>query len=143
MVESQGLLEWYAVCTVVLFVKMVAIGIYQGYYRIGRGAFQTPEDARWVGRQALDEELPEVRRGTKAWRNDVENIPMFLILGFVYMLLGAPATLGAWLFGIFTIARILHTLFFLAALQPWRTLAYAVGLGATLVLAAGVLVQVV
>ncbi|TVP52048.1 MAG: MAPEG family protein [Halomonadaceae bacterium] len=119
---------WYAVATVILFVKMLAISVYQGYHRIGKQAFKTPEDAAFMGRKPLAEELPQVQRGARAWLNDLENIPAFWALGAVYIFVGASATAAAWLFMIFTVARVLHTVFYLCAVQPWRTLAYAVAL---------------
>ena len=38
-------------------------------------------------------------------------------------------------FCLFTVARVLHTLMYLSARQPWRTLAYALGLVSLLHLA--------
>lgn len=119
---------WYAVATVLLFFKMFAISAYQGFYRITKLTFKTPEDAALVGRKAAEEELPQVQRAAKAWLNDLENIPIFLALGVAYVWVGASPDLAAWLFMIFTGARYLHTVLYLSGLQPWRTLAYTVGI---------------
>jgi glutathione S-transferase len=35
------------------------------------------------------------------------------------------------IFGIFAVARLLHSIAYLAAKQPWRTIFYTVGAGAT------------
>ena len=53
---------WYAVASVLLFFKMFAISAYQGFHRIGKATFKTPEDAAFVGRQPAEEELPQVQR---------------------------------------------------------------------------------
>jgi uncharacterized MAPEG superfamily protein len=45
-----------------------------------------------------------------------------------------------WLFLIFTGARYLHTVFYLAGIQPWRTVAYAVGVVCMLVMCVQILV---
>ncbi|SHF37254.1 glutathione S-transferase [Modicisalibacter ilicicola DSM 19980] len=119
---------WYAISAVVLFFKMFANSLYQAYHRIGKQAFKTPEDARFVGRTPLDEELAPVQRAAMAWRNDLENIPIFLALGVAYGWVGASPGAAGWLFMTFTAARILHTIFYLMALQPWRTIAYGVGI---------------
>ena len=118
----------FTVCVLVLFVKMFAISCYQGVYRISRMTFKNAEDARLVGRPASAQELAQVTRAAQAWQNDVENIPLFFILGTLYVLLQAPATTGVWLFASFTAARVVHTVCYLAQWQPWRTLAYAVGI---------------
>jgi len=126
------LLSAYALCVVVLFLKMLAISCYQGYYRISRKTFQNAEDARFVGRQASAEELPQVVRAAKAWGNDLENIPLFFVLGGLCVALDTATSASLALFCVFTGARIVHTLCYLNQWQPWRTLAYAIALGALL-----------
>ncbi|WP_205527325.1 MAPEG family protein [Solimonas sp. K1W22B-7] len=132
-------LHWYALSAVVLFLKMFGISLYQGYCRIGRQQFKNPEDAAFVHRAPATEELPQVQRAARAWLNDVENIPIFLALGIAYVQLGLSAAAAPWLFGLFTLARIAHTLCYLAGLQPWRTVAYSVGIGSTLWMSAMIL----
>lgn len=124
----ESVAYWYAVATVLLFLKMFATSAYQGYHRISKMTFKTPEDAKLAGQAPADEELPQVQRAAKAWANDVENIPIFLGLGVAYVLVGASSGWAAWLFLTFTAARYLHTLCYLAALQPWRTIAYVIGI---------------
>ncbi|WP_252109344.1 MULTISPECIES: MAPEG family protein [unclassified Halomonas] len=126
---------WYAMATVLLFVKMWATGLYQGYHRITKMTFKTPEDARMAGKEPAQEELPQVQQASKAWSNDLENIPIFLALGMAYVLVGASPGLAMWLFMGFTAARYAHTLAYLARLQPWRTIAYGVGLVCIIVMA--------
>lgn len=125
-------LHWYALSAVLLFFKMFGISLFQGWFRISRQQFKTPEDAAFVGKPPAAEELPQVQRAAKAWANDLENIPIFLLLGIAYVQLGLSATAAPWLFGVFVVARYVHTLCYLAGLQPWRTIAYAVGIGCTL-----------
>lgn len=119
---------WYALSVVVLFIKMFLTSLYQGYHRISKLAFKNPEDARFVGREPRPEELPQVLVGQRVWLNDLENIPVFFALGIVYVLVGAPPDMAMWLFCTFTLARIAHSLAYISGIQPWRTLAYAVGL---------------
>jgi glutathione S-transferase len=121
-------LYWYSLCTVALFVKMFALSLYQGFHRIRSLGFRNPEDARFVGKEPLPEELAQVRRAAQAWMNDLENIPVFFVLGLVYVLTSASASLAPWLMLTFTAARVVHSLVFLLGLQPWRTIAYAVGI---------------
>lgn len=117
----------YAGCVVLLMIKMLAISCYQGYFRMRFRAFVNVEDAAVFGRPALAVERPEVIRGMQAWRNDLENIPLFMALGGLAVALHVPGVATAWLCGVFTVARVLHTVTYLAGLQPWRTLSYAIG----------------
>ena len=119
---------WYALCAVVLFLKMFALSSYQGFYRLTRRTFVNPEDAGVFKKPTAEEELPQVRRAAKAWLNDLENIPIFLGLGVAYVFIGASPKAATIIFPIFTIARILHTLTYLLGLQPWRTISYGVGI---------------
>ncbi|MGE8392416.1 MAPEG family protein [Pseudomonas sp. BIGb0427] len=130
------LLSIYALCVVVLFVKMLAISCYQGFYRISRLTFKNPEDAGLVGRPPSAEELPQVARATQAWANDLENIPLFFVLGALCLVFNPPLMLTAGLMLLFTVARLLHTVCFLARWQPWRTIAYAVAIVCLLAMAA-------
>lgn len=125
---------WYAIAAVLLFLKMLAISVYQGFHRIGKMTFKTPEDAAFVGRRAANEELPQVQRAARAWSNDVENIPIFLGLAVAYIWVGAAPNLAVWLFMTFTGARYVHTVCYLAELQPWRTVAYAIGVVCMLIM---------
>jgi glutathione S-transferase len=132
-------LYWYAVCAVILFAKMFAISTYQGLHRFRSMSFRNPEDARAVGRAPVTEEVPQVRRAAQAWLNDLESIPAFFALGLVYVLVGAAPGAAPGLFATFTVARIAHTVSYLLGLQPWRTIAYAVGIVCLLAICVNIL----
>jgi glutathione S-transferase len=121
-------LHWYSLCVVALFLKMFGLSVYQGFHRIGTRTFVNPDDAAVFNKLPAAFELPQVQRAAKTWLNDLENIPIFIGLGTAYVLTGASPGAATWLFSIFTIARILHTLMYLLGLQPWRTITYAVGI---------------
>lgn len=121
-------LSVYALCVVVLFLKMLGISCYQGFHRISRLTFANPEDARFVGRADSPQELPEVTRAAKAWGNDLENIPLFFVLGGLCVVLKTSVSATILLFCVFTLARVAHTLAYLNQWQPWRTMFYAVAL---------------
>lgn len=130
---------WYAVTSVLLFFKMFAISAYQGFHRIGNRTFKNKEDAALLGLEAANEELPQVRRAAQAWLNDLENIPIFLALGVAYIWVEASPGLAVWLFSVFTVARYLHTLFYLYGIQPWRTVVYVIGILCMFVMSAQIL----
>ncbi|CAM3840652.1 Microsomal glutathione S-transferase 1 [Pseudomonas reidholzensis] len=128
----NSVLVAYASCVLVLFVKMLALSCYQGFYRLRQLAFVNPEDAAVFGRQAGVQELPQVQRAAQAWANDLENIPLFFALGGLCVAVQTPGAATVWLCGGFTLARVLHSVAYLRAWQPWRTLAYAAGLACLL-----------
>jgi uncharacterized MAPEG superfamily protein len=121
--------QFYALTTVILFFKMLANSVVQGIGRANTKTFVTAEDARFFAQAPpAPDEAPIVKRAAAAWRNDIENIPIFLFLGLIYV------TLGCWpggvyiYFTIFIIARILHTIAYLNGMQPWRTIFFTVGM---------------
>lgn len=136
------LLKIYALTTVVLTFKMVAISVMQGKGRLGSLIYTNPEDAKLFSGKLEPQEAPSVQRASNAWRNDLENIPIFLILAGIYVQAGLVA--GAFQFYciVFMIARILHTFFYLNAVQPWRTAAFTVGLLVMLAMAIHLLIGV-
>src|SRR5262249_18841870 len=79
------------------------------------------------GSQPASEDAPGTQRAKRAHLNDVENIPVFLVLALIFTLTGCSATAGWAYFGTYFIARTLHTTFYLRAIQPWRTAAFALG----------------
>ena len=44
-----------------------------------------------------------------------------------FTLIGSSATEGWAYFGVYFVARTLHTIFYLRAMQPWRTAMFALG----------------
>ncbi len=134
------MLNLWLLCTVFLAAKMWANSLVQGYVRLRHRQFINPEDAGIVG-QMIGHALPPatqehalVQRAARCWRNDLENIPMFLLVALGYGLLGGSASWGAVYMGLFAIARTSHTVFYLSEQQPWRFLAYLLGMGAMIAL---------
>jgi len=117
----------YALCALILVLKMMALGTYTGTLRMRRNVYSSPEDYRFQGQTPSGRGDPDIERARRAHRNDLENILPFLAVGPLYVLSG-PTEAGAWIcFVGFTTARILHTLFYLREAMPHRTLAYAGG----------------
>ena len=70
------LLRMYAFTAIVLAIKMASIAIVQGRARTSEGHFLNPEDAATFGGTAVVQEPEMVQRASRAWRNDLENIPI-------------------------------------------------------------------
>ncbi len=60
-------------------------------------------------------------------RNDLENIPPFLLVALFFALTRPTATATAVYFWGSTAARIAHSVFYLRSLQPVRTLSCTIG----------------
>ncbi|MFW2095595.1 MULTISPECIES: MAPEG family protein [unclassified Acinetobacter] len=131
----NNLLHIYAFCVILLFLKMLAISCYQGFHRIKNKAFKNTEDANFVSVKVRPEDLPLVVRASQAWANDLENIPVFWVLGALCIALNLNSDFIVWVFCIFTIARFTHTVTYLSAIQPWRSISYAVGIICLILLA--------
>ena len=128
------LLQIYAITTIVLALKMSAISVFQGVARTKAGAFVNPEDATMFHANQAPEEAPAVRRAARAWGNDLENIPIFLILAWIYVAAALSTTAFTAYCVVFMVARIAHTFCYLNSIQPLRTIAYAIGALTTLAL---------
>jgi len=128
------LLKMYAITAIVLALKMSAISVVQGRARTSAGQFVNPEDAKIFGAKQAPEEAPMVQRAARAWRNDLENIPIFLILAWIYVAAGLPTTAFVVYCVVFMVARIVHSFCYVNSLQPLRTIAYTIGALATLAL---------
>ncbi|MGD0120374.1 MAG: MAPEG family protein [Candidatus Binatus sp.] len=135
--------QFYSLITVILFFKMFANSVVQGLARTGTKTYVTPEDARFFGAPApAADELPIVKRAAACWRNDLENIPIFLFLALIYVTLGCWPQ-GAFIyFTIFVIARILHTFAYMRGMQPARTIAYSIGLVICFIVSVHILIAV-
>jgi uncharacterized MAPEG superfamily protein len=114
--------------SVLLVLKMAAVAIVTANARRKSQLVVNPEDVGVnPGARAANEDAPATLRAKRAHLNDVENIPGFLALAILFTLSGASATEGWAYFGTYFAARTLHTIFYLGARQPWRTVAFGVG----------------
>jgi len=114
--------------SVLLALKMGAVAFLTAKARFDSKVVLNPEDAPVnPGSHAEPEEAPATLRAKRAHLNDVENIPVFLVLALLFTLTGCSATAGWIYFGTYFAARTLHTIFYLGAVQPWRTAAFAIG----------------
>ena len=118
----------FAVCSAVLCLKMIVVGHYTGLTRIRRAVYLNPEDAKAFSKieEFTTAEHPDVERGLRAHRNDLESTLPFLAIGLVYVLVGPPVLLAKVLLITFTVMRCVFSFFYLRALQPWRSASFTV-----------------
>lgn len=138
--------RYWVISLVVLFFKMWANGLVQGLHRARANTFDWPEDNRTFARGGVPSapvDQEGFARASRCWQNDLENIPIYLFLGLAFVLSGGLPFWAALYFTAFTLARIAHTFFYMRAMQPGRTIAYAIGLVVCVALAIHLIVLLV
>jgi glutathione S-transferase len=118
----------YCLTASVMCLNMLGLWGYSGAVRSGTKTTWNSEDAATVAKGAaiISSEPDPVARVLRAHTNAFVNIMPFLILAFLYVLLGATPTMAWILFGGFTAMRLVHSFAYLAGKQPWRTLSFVV-----------------
>ena len=137
----------YGLTVVVLFVKMFAAVLVQGYGRFQHRSFSNPEDAvlfnkLFGAKPDATKQSELVDRAQSVLRNDGENIPIFLFIAIAYLQLNCWPTGVAIYLPLFVIGRLTHMISYLKALQPWRNLSYQLGLWVTFTMAGHIIWQI-
>ena len=117
----------YALASAILALQLFILAFWTGTVRARTKQFVNPEDAILNKGQNVADEHPDVRRAKAAHANALENAVPFFIVGALYLATGG-SKLGtqAYCFT-FLAARLLHALFYLAGVQPFRTMSFAIG----------------
>jgi len=123
---ADPVVRLYVICAAVLVIKMLVTANLTGIYRTSRKVYATPEDYRFFGQEPAEGRDEDIERIRRSHQNDLENIVPFLVIGFLYALSGPSYTLAAVLLIVFTLARVLYTVVYVAGLQPWRTILFGV-----------------
>jgi glutathione S-transferase len=113
---------------VLLVFKLMSAGNLTSLLRIRHKAYANPEDYalnRMAPRAAVDD---GVERSRRAHQNDLENVLPFMLLSLLYVLTSPPHALFASLLWGFFGARVVYTIVYLRGLQPWRSIAFGVGM---------------
>jgi prostaglandin-E synthase 1 len=124
----------YAITCLLLCVNLLFLWAYSGAVRAKTKIAINEEDAARYGAPLAEIDPPPVARVLRAHGNAQASIYPFLVLGLVFVLAGGSARTGTVIFGVFTGARLLHSIFYLAGKQPWRTVFFSVGGLATIAL---------
>lgn len=129
----------YGLTAIALFFKMFATVLVQAYGRFRSAGFDNPEDLAAVNqifgkRDPASSDNDLARRAQNILRNDGENIPIFLFLAMTYVQLDCWETGVLIYFPLFVLARIVHAIAYLKAIQPLRNIVYCLGIGVTFAL---------
>lgn len=121
-------LRLFGITFLILVLKMVAVGFYTSSIRIRRKVYATPEDYAFQGLTASGSRDADIERARRAHRNDLENILPYFGIGLLYTFTNPTVVAASIYFIGYTVARILHSIFYLGAMQPHRTIAFTVAL---------------
>ena len=129
-------IKLFAITASIVALHLVALALWTGTVRSMRKVYVNPEDAKMLKGAGSDVDHPDVARVKRAHQNLLENAVPFFAVGFLYALTN-PSALGAQAYlWTFVGARLLHTVFYLAEKQPFRTLMF--GIGALAIIGMGV-----
>jgi uncharacterized MAPEG superfamily protein len=129
----------YAATALVLSLNLLILWVSSGGVRARGGVAVNPEDGLRFGAKVAEVDPPSVARYLRAHRNAEATIYPFLLLGMIYVLAGGGAGAAVPIFSVFVVARIAHSIVYLRAMQPWRTIAFASSVLALLALMAAVI----
>ena len=129
----------YVATSLVLSLNLLLLWASSGAIRARGGVAINPEDGTRYGVAVSEIDPPDVARYLRAHRNAEATIYPFLLLGLIYILAGGGAWVATPIFAIFVVARLAHSIVYLRAIQPWRTVAFATSLIAIAALMAAIL----
>lgn len=118
---QDPLFATYAIAASLMILKTVGMAWLTVYRMTSeKGGYRSPEDLRKTPlnpspdpqQLAPNERVERVRR---IHQNDLENIPFFLVAGFLYVLTGPPLLLAQLLLYGYVISRLLHFAAYLGA----------------------------
>jgi uncharacterized MAPEG superfamily protein len=128
LTDNPALWTYFA-SAVVLGLNLLVLANNTALSRTKATEVVNPEDKRLSPKASIVYEGGNdlTSRYRRAHRNALENIPLFLVTGYLLTLTSIPFAALATLFGVFTVARVGHSVCYLKALQPWRTALFAIG----------------
>jgi uncharacterized MAPEG superfamily protein len=77
---------------------------------------------------------PRVKRLQAIHRNELESLPIFFAVSYAYILTVPPTLEVLFLFGLYTAARLAHTIFYAFGASPWRSIAWGVAIQTLLIM---------
>jgi len=127
----------YAFYAALVCFKMMIMSLLTARHRLGKGIFANAEDVPLHPKGKVKMDDPDVERVRRGHLNDLENIPVFLILGLLYVATRPALATALWCFRIFVAARYIHTFVYVICPlpQPARGLSFFAGVGVNLFMA--------
>jgi glutathione S-transferase len=134
--------RYYLLFSTIVAVHLIALALWTGTVRVMRKQYAIPEDAKLNKTELAEQDHPDVLRVKRAHVNLMESAIPFFVIGFAYAATGATKTGALAYYGTFVGARLLHTVFYLAGKQPFRTIMFAIGVATMIGMAVHVFMHV-
>ncbi|KAI8891543.1 hypothetical protein BC833DRAFT_613713 [Globomyces pollinis-pini] len=122
------ILQTLAICTTILFVKVIVTLVIQGHSHYTPGPID-PEDFNLVPEKNAEEQhlIERELRWKRIVANDLENIPFGLIIFLLAFITQSNEIVNTVCVILFTVGRVGHTLAYAYSLQPYRSVFWAIG----------------
>jgi uncharacterized MAPEG superfamily protein len=117
----------YALASSILSLQILVLALLTGLARLRGGIWVNPEDAEAFKGEKVAADHPDVVRANRSHMNTLENAVPFFVVGWLYVLTGATRTGATTYFATFVAARILHSIAYALGIQPWRSIAFFIG----------------
>ncbi|KAL7641937.1 UNVERIFIED_CONTAM: hypothetical protein RMT77_007811 [Armadillidium vulgare] len=124
---TEPLFANYAFYVALITLKLISMSALTSVVRLINMTFANEEDAA-VFNKRINLKDPLVERIRRAHLNDLENIPAFWIIGFLYTLSYPNVFIATMCFRVYTVSRFIHTISYLLGIGRPRGLSYVVGL---------------
>jgi glutathione S-transferase len=126
---QSPVMQAYLASAVVLGLNLLVLANNTALTRAKASEVINPEDQRLnpKAKVVFEDGNDRTERYRRAHRNALENVPLFLITGFLLALTSIPFTAAAVIYGIFVAVRVLHSVAYVAGWQPWRTASFGIG----------------
>lgn len=117
----------FALVSALHVIQLLLLASWTGITRTLSKTWVNPEDTKFLGGRQVESDVEKVQRTKRAHLNAIENAVPFFIVGLLYVLTGASESGAKIYFWTFFAARVVHSISYLAAIQPFRTLSFGVG----------------
>jgi uncharacterized MAPEG superfamily protein len=133
---TDPVFQSYVATVVVLSLNVIGLANATAITRGKNAEVINPEDKKAGSDQKVVylEGSDPTQRHMRAHRNALENIPLFMITGLLFVLTRPSLAVAASIFAVFTVARIGHSICYVKGIQPFRTITFVVGLLAQVVM---------
>lgn len=124
---SDPAVQSYILYSSILGLKVLAMALLTSRVRYRKKVFANEEDARKT-KGIVKYDDPDVERVRRAHLNDLENIPVFWVIGGLYLATDPSVGMARLLFRVYTGCRVLHTIVYAVKPLPQPTRGIAFGI---------------
>jgi uncharacterized MAPEG superfamily protein len=127
---TDPVFQSYIASVVVLSLNVLGLANATAITRGKQGEVINPEDKKPTDSATVvyDEGSEKTQRYRRAHRNALENVPLFMITGLLFVMTRPATALAAAIYATFTVCRIGHSVCYVKSIQPFRTVFFVLGL---------------